>query len=287
MRYNVLRRLFQVTTFTLFIIQYPLHSLGVYLVVGSLLSSNVLKIVSFADLFAVMEKFIAYKTILVIPISAVLTTFITYLLLGRIFCGWICPLDIYYSVSRRRKNIQSSTNNDVKLESDYLGKVFFMISIAILSIFLLVSSTLAFPLFTNYAYVLNMLSIIMVRISRIIAFGNIVIERLDYVITFIVITLIIDLALATRFPRFWCRRLCPAGLIYGLLNKLSPLTIKINIDKCTKCGICDLVCPTNIYITSRYIERKQQSLRDVDCIKCFKCIDNCPTKALAIAFTKP
>ena len=271
----------------MFIIQYPLHSHGVYLVVGSLLSSNILKIVSLADLFAVMEKFIAYKTMLVIPISAVLITSTTYLLLGRIFCGWICPLDIYYSVGRSRKIVKRSASNAVKPESDYLGRVFFIISIAVFSTSLLVTSILAFPLFTNYAYVLNMLSIIMVRTSRIIAFGNIVIERLDYVSAFMIVTLIIDVALATRFPRFWCRRLCPAGLIYGLLNKLSPLTIKINIDKCTKCGVCDLVCPTNIYITSRYIERKQQSLRDIDCIKCFKCIDDCSTKALTIAFTKP
>lgn len=282
-----MRRLTQITVFILFIIQYPLIFHDIYLVVGSLLSSNVLRTIPFVDLFAVTEKVIAYKTLIVLPISAIIVTFTMYLLLGRVFCGWICPLDIYYSSSERMKITQGSTNGVAKTSSDYLSRVLFVPSILILLVSLLISYILALPFFTNYIYVLNMLSIIMVRISRLIAFGNIVIERLDYVITFLIATLIIDVVLVTRFPRFWCRRLCPAGLIYGLLNKLSPLTIKIEREKCTKCGICNLACPTNIYITSKYIERNKRSLRDIDCIKCFRCIDECPTEALTITFTKP
>ncbi len=285
MKYDSLRRIMQAAVFFIFITQYKLISLGIIFVIGSLLSSNILGIISFIDLFAATEKFLVFKTILVIPTFAVIITLIMYLILGRAFCGWVCPLDIYYTTVRK-KELKKAMNGGVMKPLNYSINISLTFSLSLILTSLIVSSFTNVPVFTNYLHVINMLSLVMSRISRLVVFGNLVWERLDYAILFLIFTLFIDAVLTVRFPRFWCRRCCPTGLLYGIFNKFSLLTIKIKSDKCTRCGICDTVCPTEVKIVSKYIEMNKPAIRDLDCIKCIKCIDECPTKALSLVFTK-
>lgn len=74
--------------------------------------------------------------------------------------------------------------------------------------------------------------------------------------------------------RFFCKVLCPLGAIYGILNKVSFLRLKIDAKKCTSCGTCSHVCPMDV-----------DPLKDpnsAECIRCGLCVDKCPEKAIHI-----
>ncbi|MGE3062472.1 MAG: 4Fe-4S binding protein [bacterium] len=83
---------------------------------------------------------------------------------------------------------------------------------------------------------------------------------------------ILFVAGSITMKRFFCVIFCPIGAIYGLFNKVSLLQIKYDESKCTKCGMCNRVCPMDINI--------YENQTDYDCIRCFECVNVCPYKAL-------
>lgn len=278
--FNLLRRLLQVATALLFMMQHILIIYGIPIVIGSLISSKVLGIVGFIDPSAAIEKLLAYKQLIVFPTVAFLTTLILYLVLGRVFCGWICPLDIFYSYAKDLRRSRSS---------NHVGTAYFSLRFYIL-IFIIIFGASIFtyiPIYTNYLNVITMFSTIINSLGRIFSPTIAIPAKIEYSIVLIFLTLVIDIIISTVYPRFWCRRICVTGIIYGLFNKLSFLTIKITSKLCTFCGRCDEVCRTSILITSKYIKMGKDSIRDVDCIKCFECVEVCPTNALSISFTSP
>ncbi|HCS38437.1 MAG TPA: 4Fe-4S ferredoxin [Anaerolineaceae bacterium] len=58
--------------------------------------------------------------------------------------------------------------------------------------------------------------------------------------------------------------------------------LKISKSKCTQCGVCVLVCPTNtLQMVSQFPEIDINNA----CILCFACENSCPTGAISIPFT--
>ena len=74
--------------------------------------------------------------------------------------------------------------------------------------------------------------------------------------------------------RPFCRVICPLGAMWGFLNKITLLGLKVDEEKCDKCGICYKVCPMEIRIS--------EEPASIDCIKCFQCKSACPQKAISI-----
>jgi ferredoxin-type protein NapH len=71
--------------------------------------------------------------------------------------------------------------------------------------------------------------------------------------------------------RPWCRVLCPLGAIFGLFNRVAGLTLKFNIESCTRCGLCQKRCPHGL--------APIENAHDTTCIRCLHCTV-CPTGAL-------
>jgi ferredoxin-type protein NapH len=84
--------------------------------------------------------------------------------------------------------------------------------------------------------------------------------------------------------RLWCR-ICPMGAFLGLMNKISFLALKKDGKRCTKCGICQRSCPTQV--TEVYEEKVRERIDPSDCTLCYRCVEMCPEKdALKATFFK-
>lgn len=56
-------------------------------------------------------------------------------------------------------------------------------------------------------------------------------------------------------------------------------TLKLLIDKCIGCGVCEIVCPHRVFT----IEEKKARIVDRDrCIECGACSINCPVAAIEV-----
>jgi len=75
--------------------------------------------------------------------------------------------------------------------------------------------------------------------------------------------------------RIWCSYICPVASLLGPLNRLSLITIRLDEEKCTRCGRCLQKCPMNI-------EKLEDIGVSTDCIRCGVCVEECPTGALSV-----
>ncbi len=57
------------------------------------------------------------------------------------------------------------------------------------------------------------------------------------------------------------------------------VTLHLNVDKCTGCGMCLQVCPHSVFI----LQNKRAKILDRDaCMECGACARNCPEEAITV-----
>lgn len=78
--------------------------------------------------------------------------------------------------------------------------------------------------------------------------------------------------------RFWCRNLCPLGALLGLCARTR--VVKVTIGKaCTDCKRCETVCPVGAI--------KDRRVSPEECTLCWLCVKACPTGAVSIGPARP
>jgi MauM/NapG family ferredoxin protein len=86
------------------------------------------------------------------------------------------------------------------------------------------------------------------------------------------------LALNAVRRRFWCRYLCPLGGLLGLVSRVSLFRYRINRDDCISCGRCATRCPVHAIDAGRGYTADAG-----ECTACLDCVENCPTRAIAFS----
>ncbi|MEW6263662.1 MAG: 4Fe-4S dicluster domain-containing protein [Thermodesulfobacteriota bacterium] len=90
--------------------------------------------------------------------------------------------------------------------------------------------------------------------------------------------LILVLALNRRRPRFFCRTICPLGAALGLFSRYSLIHLTKDESLCTDCGLCRADCQG-----ASGPHPKDAWLR-AECHLCFNCQAACPTGAIKFRF---
>lgn len=226
------------------------------------------------------------------------------IILGRAFCGWICPFGLYMDLlsyirkALKKPHFKLSDKVNVGLRQlRYVIIAVFMVLSVILgsqAIFgvQLVSGTqrgeyLYSYLSAPYCQICPMRPICVLTevglgaMNSTFVFSHTtgIIYEAGYYITSINMAVLIFVTVgAIAFRRFWCR-VCPVGALTGLFSRFAPFkwvsVVRLDKDKekCTKCGICKRVCPPQI---TEVYEKEGGDVTTSACILCLRCVEMCP-----------
>jgi len=256
-----IRRFVLLAVIILFLLQF----LKIKLLVGSMSASLVVWAISLIDVFAYLESLLASKSFTLSTFLAALPVVGIYLIFGRAFCGWVCPMDYLFEFVSKISSKRFSFSLDLPPWIGYF----------ILLIFLIISLFIGIPIFTNYfSHLTNFF-----RALTGLVFAALSLPFETSVIAYSLLMIIILLVLEFFFPRLWCRVLCPVGKVYGLFNKVSLLSLKFKDGICGECALCEDMCYMKVKILQN-VDRKV--LRDGNCIYCGRCVDGCEARGKII-----
>lgn len=247
-KWTLARRVVQLAVLAL--IASPLAGLAIFR--GNLAAGELLGF-SLADPLAFLQASLAAR--IFIPsffLSALVVASFYFLVGGRTFCGWVCPVYLLTELGDKLRRRLGSAERLLPLSGIRWAFA------ATLGISLLVG----IPFF-------EILSPIGVT-TRALMF------KAWQPLLLLVAIILLEIFVARRV---WCRSLCPAGGFYSLLGRYSPARINFNKRLCTDCGECSRVCAVPEVLEPALTEGARQIVSG-DCTRCAACIDVCSTKAL-------
>jgi ferredoxin len=244
------------------------------------------------DPLLALTTFIASRLFFASFILAGITLLVT-IVLGRVACGWVCPLgsihQFFSALFKKTKLLKPKLQETTSLAWKYYLLFFILVSaifsLDIVGIFdplsLLYRSFTAgvVPAFAKGFSALTVL-LYKIHLASLADGFTQFFEKLTLNQTFrqgfLIGILFLAIILSNMAKeRFWCRYLCPLGAFLGLFSRWNILKLKIDPDKCIKCGLCNLHCETQ---ATPYPNEKWRS---PECVYCFTCGAICPTNAIS------
>lgn len=251
-RWTILRRLVQVGVLGL--IASPLAGFTIFR--GSLAAGE-LPGIPLADPLAALQVVLASGVVASsFLISALGVTLFYWLLGGRTFCAWVCPVYLLTEFGDKLRLLIPARSLEVPLKT----KVWMLLAVAC------ITALSGVPLFEIVSPI--------GMTTRAIAFGG-------WPALFCLAGLLLVEVILAR--RLWCRSLCPLGGFYSLLGRVSPLRLHFHPARCSSCGECSRVCPV-AEVLSPSLEHGAEKIRSGDCTRCGLCVDCCPEGALTYCF---
>ena len=204
------------------------------------------------------------------------------LIIGRFFCGWVCPLGAIIDICGvKAKNRSMGLFRNIKYYILGIIVIFAFIEIQIVWIFdplVVTARFISLNFIPSFTLALDKFFIFLIkslnfyaplydfyRMLKLSFLGTKIFYFLHSFITLSFFVIICGLALITK--RFWCRIICPLGAIYSIVAKFSILSRRVN--KCVNCMKCKVNCRMSAI-------KEDMSYRKLECILCMDCVYDCP-----------
>jgi polyferredoxin len=256
------------------------------------------------DPLIALSSLLASHAVRRIFLLSVVTIVIT-IFLGRVFCGWICPLGTlntavgYFRMRRLKPNRIEGRYPSLRPLKYYIlvfilaAAVFGWNAAGFLDPISLTIRSLAVGFnpginkmvraFFELTYDLQIPgvspaldSLYSAMIGTVLAFEQPIFRQAIVIGTIFAVIL----GLNVLAPRFWCRYLCPLGALLGLVGwKQAAARVDVDGDKCVKCRRCTVSCQGDAtpFPTGEWASR--------ECLVCYNCRSVCPVDAVEIRAT--
>ena len=231
--------------------------------------------------------------LLILPMSAVL---------GRIFCGYLCPMGITIDIADRllltyRRPLRKSTNGHpvgwpsrrlkYKLLVFILGAGGLGVSLVfIASPLSLITRFYGWILYPVFCFMADKGVNVLRPVADALDMTAMVYAVVDvprYDLQWVTVTTLMAVLFGGLWaPRFWCRYLCPSGALMAVFSRRSILRRKVS-RACTQCGLCEKACPMGAIGNSPQSDARLT--QHCECISCLSCAKACPIGAISFNFT--
>jgi len=223
------------------------------------------------------------------------------LVLGRVFCGWVCPLGTVLDIFTwlwTRGHRKGTLRKRKSIRLHWL-KYFILVIILIAALFSLNAAWVLDPLaifvrsltYAVYPLGTKLISAItngLVSIDFLEEPVYALHDRLEGIIfpveepsyhlaVFFLLMFIGILALEFLASRFWCSSVCPLGALLGVLSRFKPFNRWAD-NKCTDCTLCHKDCKTGA------VSDDFRGANSSECIMCWQCERVCPTGATRFSY---
>lgn len=241
-----------------------------------------------------LSHLLASRTFLAGSALALLIVILT-LILGRAWCGWLCPLGTVldlFPLRKRNARPAAIPENWRSLKYGLLLTIlvaafFGNLSLLILDPLTILYRSLTLSLWPALDRIITPLERALIQVpaleEAVVRFDSWVRPALlpatpvysrEALLFGLVFVGVVALNLAA--PRFWCRYLCPLGGLLGMLSKLAIFRRHAG-EECKGCTLCTQVCPTGTIDPAR-----GYASDPAECTLCLDCLETCPRSFISV-----
>ncbi|HEY1986543.1 MAG TPA: 4Fe-4S binding protein [Terracidiphilus sp.] len=227
------------------------------------------------------------------------------ILLGRFFCGWICPLGtmqhwigtMHSEAKRGKQRIESNrykgwqTVKYVVLIAGLVAACFGSMALGWLDPFSLLVRSVGLALLPAFNFAaravlapLEHSHVAAIKTTGTVAHSVLQATILDFRQTHFAQGLVLGclflviLSASLRVTRLWCRSICPLGALLGVASRFSLLGLHKDETTCNHCNRCLLNCQGGDDPIGGVPWRKSE------CLMCMNCVGACPDQSLKFKF---
>jgi polyferredoxin len=225
------------------------------------------------------------------------------ILLGRVFCSFLCPMGtIHHVVGTVKPALKSTRMVRVNRKTDSQRIKYFVVLLVLAGCLLGLNlaglmdpiallfrsiALAALPAIgTGLRGIFDTLAISDIKMLSMLSYaGEVLVSPVfgyshqAYQTGWIMGSIFLVILFLNRIrPRFWCRTLCPLGALLGIFARFSILKLVKYPEKCTNCNLCVKHCQ------GAASPKPGEDWETAECLACFNCHNVCPEDALAFKF---
>ncbi len=205
-----------------------------------------------------------------------IATIIGTILLGRFFCGWVCPfgsIHHFFGWLGRRK---LTAAGKIKANTYRRGQgLKYYILIAMLAMAAgawiagkgMAAGTILTGLLDPIPLVYRSVNLVLLPVAD--SFGNVLSSSVRHYEWAWLIGIVFGSAVMLNFviPRFYCRFICPLGALLGIFSRFAIFRFGKNHKRCTDCQLCTTDCEGACSPAGK--------IRISECVLCGNCLHTC------------